>query len=364
MNICIIGDGLSSLSLAKNLITKKINVDVYHKNKKDFKPSNRTIGISKDNFNFFRTQICKIKKKYFWNIKSIEIFSEKKINEKILKFKNNKQDLFFMIRNKEIVELLLKELKKNKLFKIKKIQNNSFYKKILITKKYDLVINCDSKNNIVKKYFSRQIKKDYKNFAYTTILKHKKLKNKTATQIFTQYGPIAFLPISQTETSVVYSVNSDSNSFEKLNIINLIKKYNKKYIIKNITRLEKFKLELFNTRQYYYKNILMFGDAIHKIHPLAGQGYNMTVRDIKILSDIIQNKIDLGMQLDKAICSEFEKKSKHINFIFSNGIDFIYEFFNFERKIKYNTLNKVIKFFGNNKTFKNLLSKYADKGIM
>ena len=33
MNICIVGDGLTSLSLAKNLINKKINVCFYHKNK-------------------------------------------------------------------------------------------------------------------------------------------------------------------------------------------------------------------------------------------------------------------------------------------------------------------------------------------
>ena len=31
MNICIIGDGLTSLSLAKSLINKKINVDIYYK---------------------------------------------------------------------------------------------------------------------------------------------------------------------------------------------------------------------------------------------------------------------------------------------------------------------------------------------
>ena len=33
MNVCIIGDGLTSLSLAKNLINKKINVHVYGEKK-------------------------------------------------------------------------------------------------------------------------------------------------------------------------------------------------------------------------------------------------------------------------------------------------------------------------------------------
>ena len=40
---------------------------------------------------------------------------------------------------------------------------------------------------------------------------------------------------------------------------------------------------------------MAFGDSLHKIHPLAGQGFNMTLRDIKILSNIIQNRIDLGL---------------------------------------------------------------------
>ena len=36
----------------------------------------------------------------------------------------------------------------------------------------------------------------------------------------------------------------------------------------------------------------------------------MTIRDIKILSEIIQNKIDLGMQLDSSILHDFEKEDK------------------------------------------------------
>ena len=53
MNICLIGDGLASLALAKNLINKKIKVFVYYENTKKLKFQSRTIGISKNNFNFF-----------------------------------------------------------------------------------------------------------------------------------------------------------------------------------------------------------------------------------------------------------------------------------------------------------------------
>ena len=89
----------------------------------------------------------------------------------------------------------------------------------------------------------------------------------------------------------------------------------------------------------------------------------MTIRDIKILSEIVQNKIDLGIQLDSSIFEEFEKKTKHINFIFSNGIDFIYEFFNFDKKNEDKNISKIIQFFGKNKNLTNTLIKFADNGL-
>ena len=90
----------------------------------------------------------------------------------------------------------------------------------------------------------------------------------------------------------------------------------------------------------------------------------MSIRDIKVFSKIIQNKIDLGMSLDQSVCEEFEKKNKHTNLIFSSGIDFIYEVFNLNRKIKNDNLNKILRFIGNNKVFNNFLTKYADKGFI
>jgi 2-octaprenyl-6-methoxyphenol hydroxylase len=69
------------------------------------------------------------------------------------------------------------------------------------------------------------------------------------------------------------------------------------------------------------------------------------------------------LQIDTSILSDFEKQTKHKNFIFSNGIDFIYEFFNIEKKIKYKNLTKILKDIGKNKDFNTLLVKLADKGI-
>ena len=329
MNICLIGNGLTSLSLAKNLINKKIKVFLYYKNTKKLKYKTRTIGISKSNYDFFNKEIINFKKSMIWKINQISIYIEKYKDEKILNFQKFDQDLFCMIKNDKIYDLLESDLKKNKFFKKILIKNKNFYKKILKNNKYDLIINCESNNKIYRNYFYSKISKNYNSYAHTAIIKHKKINNTKAIQIFTKLGPIAFLPISETETSIVYSIYNDKKILGKDEFIKLILHYNKNYKINNFSEIEKFKLEFSVPRNYYYKNSMAFGDLLHKNHPLVGQGFNMTLRDIKILSNIIQDRIDLGLPIDSSVYFDFEKKSKHLNFLFSSSIDLIHEFFRF-----------------------------------
>jgi 2-octaprenyl-6-methoxyphenol hydroxylase len=363
MNICIIGDGLTSLSLAKNLINKKINVHIYYQNKVTNFSSSRTIGISKNNLEFFRKEIHKFSKKIFWEIKKIEIYSEKLDEENLLKFENDEEDLFYMVKNEELYASLMSEISNNKYFKKIKIKNNLFLQNVQKKKIYDLIINCDSNNFLSNKYFTKKIEKSYESFAYTTILKHKKIVNNVARQVFTKSGPIAFLPIANNETAVVCSLDTKNKKYKDSEVFDLIRKNNPRYQIQKMIKLSSFKLRLSNLRNYYHENILAFGDLLHRIHPLAGQGFNMSIRDIKVLSETIQKRIDLGMQLDSSILSDFEKKTKSKNFLFSSSIDFIHEIFNFDKKTKSKNFSKILKIIGKSKNLTNLFIKSADKGL-
>ena len=356
MRICILGSSLSSLTLAKALVKRKIYVDVIASKKSISLNKSRTIGISKSNLEFFNNEVIDIKK-MIWKLKKIHIFSENLNNEKLLNFENNKDQLFSILKNYEIYNFLEKSLKKSKFYnKINLKQKKNYFDN------YDIIINTDYHSAITKKYFSKKITKKYNSTAYTTIIEHQKILNDTAIQIFTKNGPLAFLPISNTKTSIVYSVyDSKHNNFEKIN--GLIRHYNFKYKIRKINPMEFFELKSFNLRSYFNDKYLAFGDLLHRIHPLAGQGFNMTIRDIQILLKIIESKKKLGLPIDSSVNSEFEFKTKHKNFIFANGIDLIHEFFNLERKIKNSTLSKSIQVLGKipkiNKVFTNL----ADKGI-
>jgi len=358
MAVCILGNNLTALTLAKTLVNKNIYVDLLASKKENKLSHTRTLGISKANSDFFNKDIISIEK-LLWKLKKIEIFSENLKKERLVNFENKEDQLFSMIKNYQLYETLKKSLFSNKFFK-KKINNK---KDLSFIKNYSLIINCDYSHPITKKYFNKKIIKKYSSHAYTTIIKHEKITNNTAIQIFTKIGPLAFLPISNEETSVVYSAQNNLNK-KNNNIEELIIKYNYKFKIKKINHIDSFELKSINLRSYHHSNILAFGDLLHTIHPLAGQGFNMTIRDIKILANIIKKKDDLGLLLDSSINDEFENITKHKNFIFSNGIDFIYEFFNMERKINNKVLSKSAQLFGNNQNINKVLKKFANTGTL
>ena len=98
MNVCLIGDGLISLTLAKTLINNKIKVFMYCKNNKKTQNYNRTIGITSDNLDFFQKEIIEIKKSHYWKINQIEIYNEINNKEKIFDFEESKKTLFSIIK--------------------------------------------------------------------------------------------------------------------------------------------------------------------------------------------------------------------------------------------------------------------------
>ena len=356
MNVSILGDGLTSLTLAKMLVNQGVKVDIFLGKKTKKYNKIQTLGISKTNIEFFNKNISNINK-FLWGIDNIEIYSENLKSEKILNFENKGNHLFYIARNYDLYKHLLLNLKKSKLINFKNKTGCSN----LLKNKYNLIFNCDHFNSISKKFFFRKIDKNYKSFAHITTFTHKRISNNNiASQIFTKNGPIAFLPISLTETSVVYSVKGKKN----LNFENCIKKYNMKYQNLKLNEIYCFELKSSNLRSYYYKNIIAFGDLLHRLHPLAGQGFNMTLRDIKELQRLIEHKKKHGLELDNSICTDFEKNTKNRNFLFSTGIDFIYEFFNLENKLKDNNLSKLVKFLGRNKTTNKFFTKLADNGII
>lgn len=360
MKICLIGKNLSNFVLASVLINKNLDVDIIY-NLEPKKNKTRTLAVSNDNFNFLVKINNKIKLSS-WPVRAIKIFNEKKKND-LFHFENKNENIFFLLNYNHIYEKFYNILKNSKKVKFKKLKNKIKENYLLNDKNYKLIINSDKSCEISKRLFYKKIKKSYDSFAYTTILNHKKIENKIAFQIFTNLGPLAFLPLSMTKTSIVFSILKKNIKSDN-QISELVKKYNFHYDIKSFTKFEKFELNFSMLRKYYFKNILSFGDLLHNIHPVAGQGFNMTIRDVKILSNLIEKKLNIGLDLDSSIFEEFQSKTKHLNFLFGSGIDFIHNFFIFDNKLKNNLSIPLFSFLEKNKYLNKYATFFANKGLV
>ena len=100
MKVCIIGDGLTSLTLAKTLVNQNIYVDVLSLKKHQKFSQSRTIGISKNNIDFFNKNIISIQK-LLWGLQKIEIYTDNLKKQKLLNFEN-KDQLFSIVKNHEL----------------------------------------------------------------------------------------------------------------------------------------------------------------------------------------------------------------------------------------------------------------------
>ena len=294
---------------------------------------------------------------------------------------NQKDKILYMMANSNIIKNLTKSLKREKLItfkskeRISKIINSGFLKSIRLKNnesKYNLIIVCTGNNSdLVKKIFKDEtFIRSYEEVSITTTLKHNFLKNNTARQFFLNNAILALLPISNTKTSIVWSVKKEFIKDYKINKSTLLKK-RIKFLVRNyfkkikfISKIEYKDLNLIIRKKYFSDRVLLFGDALHLVHPLAGQGFNMVLRDLRSLEKVLKNKINLGLDIGNSnILLEVTNKIKPRNLVYSLSIDLIKKIFSNEKKSFKNLRNNFLGILNNNNFAKNIFFDLANKGL-
>ena len=362
--ICIVGDGLSGLMTAV-VLAKVPGIEVNLIAKKGTKSADkRTTAISDTNYKFINQNITSLGQKLFGPSKKIELFYEtSKENINFLNLNDANSNLMYVFENDKIKSLLLKEISKNKIRLIKKDLKN-----LDELKNYDLIILCIGGQSKIYDNLSRNrsIKKDYKEIAITGYVRHN-YKNLNTSQFFLKEGPLAILPFSKDYFSFVWSVKKyfyENNSKKITTLVkNKILEILKSKQDINISNIQSYPISLSLRRQYHKKNILILGEGLHTIHPVAGQGFNLVLRDIKKLKEIIKYYAGLGISIKNSYAlNDFYNSRKPENIIMSLGVDVTHSFF---KQNKYLDPFKeiIVKNIKNNEILKKFSKIISNQGL-
>ena len=370
--ICIIGNGLTGLTAA--LILGKLNLDVHliaapdKKRRRDI----RTTAISESNYKGLIDFIGKKNSKIFFESKEIDLYKEhSKEIKHFMNLSNKHKNLMFLFQNEILKRLIQRKINTYRNLKIfnKKVSEIDVEKnKVFFANKnfsYDAIFICTgSKSEIIQNIFKdRFIERKTDEIAFTSIVNHSS-NIINAKQFFLKEGPMAILPLNKNKFSFVWSVGSKFKNKNSAPII--IKKL--KEILKIQSDLKMSKVDCFPISfkfrsSFNKKNILVLGEGSYNVHPVAGQGFNLILRDIFYLNRKINEYIKNGIQIkDSLFIDEYLKQRKPESLLFGLGINFINNFFKFNKitePIKKVILKDINKF----NILKDISLRVSNKGI-
>jgi 2-octaprenylphenol hydroxylase len=177
----------------------------------------------------------------------------------------------------------------------------------------------------------------YDQFAVVTHVQTEKPHQRTAWQRFTATGPVAFLPLADGRSSIVWTTTPEQS--EKL-VAATPETFAQELelasdhvlgAIKIAAPRARFPLQLAHSREYTKPRFALLGDAAHAVHPLAGQGVNLGFMDCAALVETLAAARQEGASLDalseSPVLRRYERWRKSENLLALGLIDGINKLF-------------------------------------
>lgn len=186
------------------------------------------------------------------------------------------------------------------------IQQHQKYIEIELTNhqklKANLLVGADGQRSSIRNFAQLSYsEKSYHQKGIVARVQTEELHQDTAWQRFLSTGPLALLPLSNGECSIVWSAHDNyAKELMGLDDIEFSKKISQAsdYQLGNISlRSQRAAFPLLSGQadSMVQSRIALVGDAAHAIHPLAGQGANLGFTDAAVLADILTNtEKDIG----------------------------------------------------------------------
>lgn len=143
----------------------------------------------------------------------------------------------------------------------------------------------------------------YEQKAIVTTIAHEKPHLGVAHELFFPGGPFAILPLTENRANIVWSDNSRAvDAAMALPDAAFQGELARRFgdflgQIEVIAPRHAYPLSLQMAEDYISDRLALVGDAAHTIHPIAGQGFNLGVRDAAALADVLSEAKQAGLDI-------------------------------------------------------------------
>ena len=388
-DILIIGSGLvgsitayalSLLGLTIILVDKKKLSQKYSTISNYNQKDTRTTAIAEGSKEFLKEiKLWKFLSKFSQPIKQIKVIDRKLTNNIDFSNQKLKKNLGYIIKNNDFLSTLIHRIKQTKnisLIDQADLKSISYGAEKVICKfdKFviyaDLLVAADGKNSFVRNLKNTQLyKKSYKENAFVVNFEHSTNHNSCAYEFFYRNGPLAVLPMKKEKKFQSCLIWSNNKNFlenllisEDKFICNLLEEKISNYFgsITKIKSKQIFPLSAHINNKFYEERLIYIGDSAHSVHPIAGQGWNLGLRDVSRLYKNIIKFQNLGLEIGtKQFCNKYHQMcfydayrlyqiTDKLNYVFKSE-NFILNSF---RSIGFDYIQK-------NNIIKNKISKFA-----
>ena len=314
-DIIVMGNGITSqffsLVLSKTL-GDRIKISQIDKEIKS-QDYVRALSISLSTVNMCKAlDIWSLIEPYCYPVKKIIVTHKGKQESKsgILEFDNHidQNIASYIINESDLRKILSQQIEKYKTIELFETEINSLdinnESALISSNQYDfsskLIVAGDGRRSIVKKILGiKSISWDYDQTALSCLITHSKKNDNIAIENFLNTGPIAILPFGDYQSSLVWSGTknfmNNLNQLDRNKLLEEVQMQTRDYIgkISKIENIGFFDLNFSIIRRLIDTRVAFIGDAAHSVHPLAGQGTNIGLRDVAYLSENIIDSINM-----------------------------------------------------------------------